>query len=307
LDGPPQLDQYLQEIGPDLSLAILSRPTVAWANYPMFRSLVPGTPLVYDTVDLHFLRERRQAGVSGSATLGQHSTHHHDMELALARLTDSTWVVSEVERSLLLAEDPSLDVEVVPNIHRDEAAGPGFEHREGLLFVGSYTHAPNEDAAVWLSREVLPLVHKALPDVPLYLAGSFPTEAVLALASPDVTVLGWVPDLADLYHQSRLFVAPLRFGAGMKGKVGESLAYGLPVVTTTVGAEGMDLVNRESAIIADDAQALADAVVEAYADVHLWQHLSQQGKTTIRRQFSPTSVAGQLDEILGRLTRLHAH
>ena len=301
LGGPGDLDRYLQEIGDGLPLAVLSRPTVAWANLPMFRSLVPGTKIVYDTVDLHFVRERRRADVEDDTGAHDSARFHYDMELTLARLADAVWVVSEDEQAMLLKEDSSLNVSVVPNIHREEPPGPAFEGREGLLFVGSFPHAPNRDAALWLAQEILPLVHESIPDVALYLVGSHPTDDILALDSADVHVLGWVSDLEDLYHRTRLFVAPIRYGAGMKGKIGESLAYGLPVVTTTLGSEGMRLEHGRDVLLADDAEGLARAAVAAYHDAPLWDRLAANGQRAITDQFSPSRVREELIGILDRL------
>lgn len=298
LGGPGDLDIYLQELGHHVRLGILSRPTVAWEILPMFRSLSPSARLIYDTVDLHYIRETRRAGIEEDSDADHSAQFHHDMEIALTRLCDETWVVSESERAILLQEDPNLRVSVVPNIHREEPPGPSFEHREGLLFVGSYPHDPNRDAAIWLVEEILPLVHDKIPDVPLYLAGSHPNEEIRALESNNVRVLGWVPDLEDLYHHTRVFVAPLRYGAGMKGKVGESLAYGLPVVTTSLGAEGMALEDGQDVLIGEDARSLADAIVRAYTDASLWARLASCGQQAINRQFSPVVVRGHIQDIL---------
>ncbi|MHB1582162.1 MAG: glycosyltransferase [Acidimicrobiales bacterium] len=304
LGGPGDLDRYLQDLGSSVRLAILSRPTVAWAVLPMFRSLAPYTPLVYDTVDLHFVREGRRAAVEGSDNARLSAAHHHGMETALVQLTDSTWVVSPSEREVLRVEQPDADVWVVPNIHPDEEPGPDVDVREGLLFVGNYTHLPNVDAARWMAQEIHPLVRKELGAVTLRLAGSFPTDEVRALASADVEVLGWVPDLADLYQRSRLFVAPLRYGAGMKGKIGESLAFGLPVVTTAVGAEGMGLTEAEVTLAPDDAPSFAAAVAETYRDRERWRELARNGRRHVHERFSPDAVrrglAEAVDAVLAR-------
>ena len=301
LGGPGDLDQYLQAVGPALRLAILSRPTVAWSMLPMLRSLAPEAKLIYDTVDLHFLRETRRAQIEGTLAAKRSAEFHHDMELALAHLVDMTWVVSEVEARALLDEDPNLSVQIIPNVHRPELPGPPFDHREGLLFVGSYPHAPNRDAAEWLVEEILPLVIEAIPDVTLDLVGSHPTEHIRALASEKVRVLGWVDDLEDIYHRVRLFVAPLRFGAGMKGKIGESLTYGVPVVTTHIGAEGMGLTNGQDVLIADDAETIAAAIVEAYGDGELWRKLAANGRNLVNETYAPIHVGEELRQILSSL------
>lgn len=300
LGGPLDMDRFLKEIGGSLRFAIVSRPTVAWSNLPMLRSLVPGATLIYDTVDLHFLREQRRALIEPDSGAEESAAYHHSIETTLTKLYDATWVVSEVEAEKLRAEQPDVSVSVLPNIHPDEPPGPSFGQREGLVFVGSYTHLPNRDAAHFLAEEVLPLVHDRLPEVPVHLVGSFPTDDVRGLASEHVKVLGWVGDLAEIYHRARLCVAPLRYGAGMKGKLGQSLAYGLPVVTTALGAEGMGLTDGHDVLLGVGAQGIADAVVAAYLDEELWSRLARNGRETISRHYSPDAVRRELVGILSR-------
>jgi GT2 family glycosyltransferase/glycosyltransferase involved in cell wall biosynthesis len=301
LDGPGALDLYLKAVGPSLALVILSRPTVAWANYPMIRSLVPQATIVYDTVDLHYLRERARAAVEGGVAAQRSADYHYGIELSLVRLADQTWAVSPEERDALLLEEPGLRIAVVPNIHRDHSAGPSFAQRSGVLFVGNYTHHPNVDAARWLATEILPIVRAEVPDVTLHLAGANPTDEVQALAGDGVVVHGWVPSMDELYRQVRVSVAPLRFGAGMKGKVGESLAYGVPVVSTPTGAEGIGLRHGNGLVVAEDAAGLARSILGVHRDPTLWARLSANGRQTVARQYSPASVRVGLSQILAKL------
>lgn len=300
--GPEDLESVLEGLAPELALVVLARPIVAEAHMATVRRLAPAAKVVYDTVDLHFLRERRRAEVEKSAEARQQAELHYETEMRLAAEADATLVVSPVEQELLLGEDPSLRVRVLPNIHADQHAGLPYAERKGLLFVGSFPHPPNRDAARWLVEEILPLVHQALPGVPVNIVGSQPTEEIMGLSRDNVTVLGWVPDLTHLYRSSRVFVAPLRYGAGMKGKVGESLSYGLPVVTTRIGAEGMGLEDGNDVLIADDAAGFAEAVVRLYESRELWSSVAAAGRRTIAERYSPGAVrpiVGQLLEELG--------
>src|SRR5690606_34781966 len=121
---------------------------------------------------------------------------------------------------------------------------PAFEARQGICFIGGYRHLPNVDAAKWLIDEIMPLVWEKLPSVNVYLLGSLVAKEVADLQSDKVHVPGYIPDVSPYFLSSRVFVAPLRFGAGMKGKIGQSFEYGLPVITTDIGAEGMTLIDR---------------------------------------------------------------
>ncbi len=297
LGGPDCLPDFLTGVGGDLRAALLSRPKPAWQQLPIVRRLCPDAKVIYDTVDLHYVRQRRQAEVEGSGSRLRMAQHQRRMELTLAAAADATLVVSPVEREMLLEELPRLTVHVVPNVHRDEPAGNPFSRREGLLFVGSFPHAPNRDAARWLVEEILPRIRQDLGEIPAFIVGSRPTDDIWSLEGDGVRVLGWVPDLAELYARSRVFVAPLRYGAGMKGKVGESLAHGLPVVTTRIGAEGMELENGHDALVADGAEAFAAEVARLYRDSELWASLARNGRRTIARRYSPDAVRPLLAQV----------
>jgi glycosyltransferase involved in cell wall biosynthesis len=190
---------------------------------------------------------------------------------------------------------------VVPNIHRDEPAGLPFEQREGILFVGNYSHQPNRDAVRWMVEEILPLVREEIPEVVLHLVGSGITEEITALAGDGVIVHGWVPTIDEMYRRVRLSVAPLRYGAGMKGKVGESMAFGVPVVATPIGAEGMGLSQGHDVLIAEDAAGLARSIVTAYGQEDLWGELAANGRETISVGYSPAMVRRALGSLLAEL------
>ena len=277
----------MAELAPALDVAILSRPEPTWRWQPLVREICPEAKIIYDTVDLHFLREARRAEIEADPAVARAAARYHGMELSLARIADATLVVSKTERDVLLDEDPDIQVHVVPNIHGEEHTGRPFEERKGVLFVGSFPHHPNRDAAHWLAEEIMPLVRLEDPDIPAYIVGSSPTDDIRALESESVRVLGWVPDLMNLLEHARISVAPLRYGAGVKGKVGESLAHGLPVVTTRLGAEGMGLEHEHDVLVADDAQAFANEILRAYHDADLWTRLAANGRRTIARDSSP--------------------
>ena len=297
------LDQHalIRELAPALDVALLSRPESAWRWLLSLRKLAPATRIIYDTVDLHFLREGRRADIEQNLSAARAAAHYYEREISFARKADATLVVSEEERQVLLNELPGLQVHVLGNIHREEDAGRPFLQREGILFVGSFPHPPNRDAAHWLVEEILPLVHREDPDIPTYIAGSYPTDDICALASDTVEVLGWVPDLAELYERVRLSVAPLRYGAGVKGKVGQSLAFGLPVVSTKLGAEGMGLSHEHDVLVGDTAETLAAEIDRLYHDAELWARLAANGRQTITRRSSPSATRCMLTTILAEI------
>jgi O-antigen biosynthesis protein len=305
LPDPAGQEVFLREAGAALHLAVLSRPQVAWQLLEKLRRAAPQCLVGYDTVDLHFLRLHRQAEVAAATGDGRSATAlagmaaaSRELELGLVRATEVTLVVSEHEQSLLRSLVPQADVRVLSNVHHpaDEVPGPGG--RAGLLFVGSFDHLPNRDAARWMAREVLPLVHRRRGDAVLHVVGPNPSPDVLALASETVTVHGWVADLAPLHRRCRLSVAPLRFGAGVKGKVGESLAAGLPTVGTPVAVEGMGLVDGQHVLVAADAPGFADQVVALLDDDALWCTLSAAGASAIIERFGSHVARAALQDLL---------
>jgi len=284
-----------------LRVAILSRPNVAWSYLPMLREFAPDAKIIYDTVDLHFVRERRRAEIEDAEEAGKNSRRYYDMELSLTRVSDAVLVVSDAEHDLLEAEAPGACIYVIPTIHESQDLGLPYDEREGLLFVGSFNHPPNRDAVEWLTSEVLPIVRQSLPGVPTYIAGSNPTDEIKALGGHGIEVLGWVRDLGQLYARARLFVAPLRYGAGIRGKIGESAAHGLPVVSTSLGVEGLNLQPDVEILVADGALAFAEAIIRGYNDQALWTQLSDSSRLAIAAQCGPTVVRDQLARALADL------
>jgi GT2 family glycosyltransferase len=294
------LSEHLAGLGDQVRLVVLSRPEPAWHYLRLIRSVLPRVPIIYDTVDLHFRREARRAELDRDSGAAAASAVLQEQELALVRLCDATLVVTAEERDVLQALLPAARVLIVPTIHEVSATTRPFEARKDLLFVGSFRHPPNVDAVTWFVESVMPHLRKNLPGVRFVIAGGDTDGATRALATDDVEVVGWIEDLMPLHQSARVFVAPLRFGAGMKGKIGESLAYGLPVVTTSVGAEGFDS-DESGLVIADEARAFADAVGALYRDPHQWARAASAGRDLIETRFSIDATRTRIIEVLGSL------
>jgi O-antigen biosynthesis protein len=195
---------------------------------------------------------------------------------------------------------PERDVVVLPNVHAARSTEvPGAAGRADLLFIGGYKHLPNVDAVRWFSDEILPLIRRQEPARFLAL-GSFPPPEIEELASATITVPGYLDDVSAHFDRARVFVAPLRYGAGMKGKIGMAMAMGLPVVTTSIGAEGMGLVDGTHVVVADDAHAFAEAVLRLYHDDALWASLSVEGHRLVAREWSPEAMTTRLTALMNR-------
>ena len=276
---------------PNLRAAIVSRPTMGEAWIRRIRRLNPQARIIFDMVDTHFLRLEREHAVSGDAVALAESNRYRQLEKKLAEQSDIVWSASDDDRLVMQREVAGKRIEVVPTIHRLRDPGEPFESRDGLLFIGNQDHRPNSDAVLFYLSEVHMLVRKALPDVGLDIIGDNPSPETLAFDSPQVRIRGYVPDVAPYLMHARVFIAPLRFGAGIKGKVGEAMAHGLPVVTTSIGAEGFGLTHEFDVMIADNPESFADAIVRLYSEQDLWERIARNSRLRIEKHFTPEVVA----------------
>ncbi|MEM1411352.1 MAG: glycosyltransferase [Pseudomonadota bacterium] len=283
----------------DFDLVIVSRHYIACNYLAPVRRLAPSARFVFDTVDLHYLREQRLAELEDSTTLRQVARQTRRSELSVIRDADATLVVSPVEQELLAEEAPDAEVFVVSNIHEVSGSATPYTERTDLYFVGGYQHPPNIDAAEWFVREIWPIVREQLPEVKFHLVGSKATDAVRALGEAEGVVFhGFVESLAPFLDRCRLSVAPLRYGAGVKGKVNQAMAHGQPVVATSAAVEGLGAVHGDDVLVADDVAGFADAVVQLYQDKDLWERLSEAGVRNVERNFSLEAAQRDLQRLL---------
>jgi glycosyltransferase involved in cell wall biosynthesis len=289
--------EHLAMAGHRYEHVMLSRPEVALRYLIPVRAHAVHAVVTYDTVDLHWVRMMRGFELTGDRETEREARHYRRVEQWCAAGSDVVLAATPSDRDALLADQPDLHVEVLPTIHPDGPGGAAFADRVGLMFIGGFWHQPNEDGICWFVEEIFPLIEKRIPGIELQIVGSNMTDRVRALDSATVHALGFVDDPHPLFNRSRVFVAPLRYGAGMKGKVGHSMSLGLPVVTTSIGAEGMDLTHGETALIADDPAGFAEAVVRLHADARLWQRISVAGRSHVAERFSPDAVLGLLREL----------
>ena len=279
---------WLRQHGKRFQVVMLVRHHVASQCLPLLRRHAPRARTVFDTVDLHYLRERRGAELGGDARLLRNAERTRASELAVMAATDVTLLVSAAEQRQLAVDAPQVQVELLSNLHEVAGRGLDFAQRHDLVFVGGFRHPPNLDAMQWFIGEVFPLVRAQLPQIGFHCIGADPPDSLQALAAkqPGVQVHGYVPDVLPWMQGCRIAVAPLRFGAGVKGKINLSMAHGQPVVATTCAAEGMHLHDGHDVLVADDAAAFAAAVVRLHDDEALWRQLSAAGLRNIEQHFS---------------------
>jgi glycosyltransferase involved in cell wall biosynthesis len=209
--------------------------------------------------------------------------------------------VTETDAEALRREAPAARFAIIPTIHPLQDRGQSFAARDGLIFLGSHLHRPNVDAVHYFMREIYPKVREAIPTIKVSIVGDKAPPEFAVYASDNVMITGYLADVDPLFQRNRVFIAPLRFGSGMKGKIGQALSYGLPVVTTPIGAEGMGLEDGSEALIADDANKFAAGVIKLYTDEALWQRLSDRGYEHIGRHFTPEIVEERIRRALSVL------
>lgn len=290
--------QFLSAHGGRFKAVMLSRYYVARELLPTVKAHCPFAQVIFDTVDLHFLREEREAELKNSSTLKRLAAATRKQELALVENCEITLVVSPAEQQLLRGLRPRARVEVLSNIHELHGCRKDYQERSDMMFVGGFQHPPNVDAMKWFISDIWPRIHAALPEVRMRIIGSKMPEEIRRLEAPNVDILGFVAELRPHLDECRLAVAPLRYGAGVKGKVNSSMSHGQPVVATTIATEGMGLNDGDDVLVADEAEQFAAAVIRLYADETLWQRLSQGGLENIRRHFSREAAAQRLRSVL---------
>lgn len=280
--------------------AILSPWYIAEHYMDEIRTYSPKTKIVLDTSFVHYVRECRRAELEGRSPRSEQSLHTKARELQMCKRSDLVLTASEPDKEALLKEEPKLNVGVIPLIYDFVPVTNSFSDRYHLLFVGSFDNPANVDAVLYFSREVFPLIRQRIPTIQFYIVGHNPPEEIKALAGPAIVVMGHVPDShlwANVMGTCRVSVAPLRYGAGMKTKICEAMAWGVPIVTTSIGAEGMGLTHGEQVLIADTKDSFAEAVVRLHTDEALWNKLVINGKRHVKHYFGSDAVAKKLKRI----------
>lgn len=232
----------------------------------MIRQHFPKARILYNVADLHFLRMERQAEIENDPVLRQKAEQMRRLELGAMFFVDCVIVHSAAEAELLTRMAPQINVKIIPwTVEPREVARPETAP-SAIAFIGGYRHPPNVDAAKWAAQSLMPALRKEAPGMELLLVGSHMPTEVSALAETDVVPLGYVRSLDDVFERVRLTIAPLRYGAGLKGKVLESFAAGIPCVMTTIAAEGLELPQALQSLVLDEPQEIAARIAKLCRD-----------------------------------------
>jgi glycosyltransferase involved in cell wall biosynthesis len=339
-------DQVVQEFQPDIVLfdRYLTEEQFAWR----VEQVCPHALRVLDTSDLHSLRlwreqrfkQAQQACTTTSQRLAVAPLSEHEEYLDFAKTEVCLREVAAIYRCDLTLLVSTAEMEILQNklglpsslllvsnlILKNQILDfPEYAQRCDFISIGNFRHPPNWDAVQWLRHELWPLIRARLPQAQLHVYGAYPPPKAMQLHAPQqgFLVQGWADDAYRVMQSARVCLAPLRFGAGIKGKLADAMVSGTPSVTTWIGAEGMHGDLAWPGQIANDAQSFADAAVRLYQDEAAWLQAQQQGRTILQEQFSYErtqaqlfqrleQVQAQLDlhraqNLVGAMLRHHSH
>jgi glycosyltransferase involved in cell wall biosynthesis len=295
------IEGYLQEYGKAYDLVIMSALSVALKYFSCIRKNAPDAKVVFDTTDLQHVREYRRAKVTGEGGWLQIALRSKKWELAAVRAADCTLVVSPTEKALLEQACPGAKTHILSVIQTVYGSARSFSEREGIIFIGSFPHHPNVDAMQYFVDKIYPLLRTQIPGEKIIIIGPEPPDWLQKRATDDLNIMGYVPDIAPYFDRCKLSIAPLRYGAGVNGKIMLSMSYGVPVVASSVAAEGIPLTNGKEVLIADNPLDFSQAIVKLSHDERLWNHLSKNGLGIINQHFSFETGRSHLVRLLEML------
>ena len=290
-------EEVIRTRGSEFDLVVFYRFEGADALARLVKAHAPQARRLLGLCDLAHLRLARKAALTGSAKDARAARETRLREMLACAECDAVFTPSRYEKDVVTAELPDADVFVCPLVQEVRAPAAPFARRAGVGFVGGYRHAPNVDAVLFFVQDVLPLVLAEEPSLRFMVAGSHMPPEIAGLRHPAVDLLGHVEDLRGFFERIRLSVAPIRFGAGVKGKVAASFAAGVPVVGTSVALEGMELAAEEGALAADAPADLAREIVRLHRSEELWTRLSARGLRRAERDYSVAAGTRNVAEV----------
>lgn len=279
---------WIRDNGEHIDYAFLNRPHIAPAYMDALQKYT-NARIVYYGHDLAFLRGMREYEVTGKEEFLEESKEWQPKELALMRQADMAYYPSYVEVDEIHAIDPTINVKAIPAYLFEDIQWQGydFQNRKDIMFIGGFGHRPNVDAVKWLAAEILPELVQLIPDIKIHILGSNAPQEILDLNSDHMIIEGFVTDeqLEQFYKTCRISLVPLRYGAGIKGKVVEAMRYGMPVVTTSTGAEGIPNAS-DAMIVEDDSKRLAEKLASLYNDSQALTQMSENCVLYVQKNYS---------------------
>ncbi|MEA3445688.1 MAG: glycosyltransferase [Bacteroidota bacterium] len=290
---------WLRENGNNFDFVIAHRMHIA-PKYLDTIEKYSSAKIAYVGHDLQFISSLRKYEFSGDINHKKESSKFKIIETKIFKTVDIIFPFSSYEAPFIKEIVPEKIVKTIPVFFYDKIPEikTGFHERKDLLYVGFFGHPPNVDAALWFSKDIFPLIKKMIPDINLNIVGSNPTDKIKQLQNESITITGYVSDekLLEYYQKSRVAVLPLRFGAGVKGKLLESLYHQIPTVITTVAAEGVPEIENYT-LITDNVQEFAEKTKLIYTNEKMWEKYSAGGKELIKKYYTEEAARRLMEEV----------
>lgn len=290
---------WLKQNLPSIQYVLLNRPHVA-IKYIDYIRKNSNAKILYYGVDLHFLRETRRYRLEGNPAILESIEQWKKMELDILSKAHVIYYPSRVEIDEVLKLIPNINAKAIPlyiceRNHKPETQSP--ENRSDLLFVGGFSHPPNIDAVMWFLKEIFPQIISQIPEIKFHVVGSNAPSSLQELGNSRVVIEGFLSDqdLVELYRKVRLAVVPLRYGAGVKGKIIEAITNNVPIVTTSIGAEGIPSAN-EILFIEDTAAGFADRIIDVYQNTGSLTQRIEHFESYLQTYFSEDAALKVLEQ-----------
>ena len=291
-------DDFVRQLNPTLVLfdRFITEEQFAWR----VTQSCPKALKILDTEDLHFLRKARQQALKNATDVKDSNlfTETAKREIASILRCDLSLIISEFEMKLL-TDTFAVSKEILYYLPfmvtklPDSSNFPEFEQRTNFMTIGNLLHGPNVDSVLYLKKEIWPLIKKQLPQAELYIYGNYAPQHILELHNQKqgFYIMGWADSVAHVMQKARVCLAPLRFGAGLKGKLLDAMLYGIPGVTTSIGAEGMYGDLPMPGVIADTPERFAEHSVAIYSNKIKWQENAQRGVEIIKARYNGKAIS----------------
>jgi O-antigen biosynthesis protein len=285
----------------DIDIIFTSRPDI---TYPYINILKqnPKARIFYIGHDLHYLREKREERLKGVEVFDSKFKYMKNQEEFIIKNVTCSLYFSQTEINLVKNNLQNANLEVIPWIQpiNEKVTYKEFCNRKIITFLGGFSHSPNKDAVLWFINDILPLIKKHEPQINLYIVGSNPPDEILRLGNEQIKVIGHVSEdqLATIFNDSRIFISPLKFGAGFKGKIAKAMSFGLPVLTTSIGAEGIGLEDGQTALIANNEQTFCEKFLILYNNENLWKRISKNSLEHIEKHYTIQNAKSKIIKIL---------
>jgi glycosyltransferase involved in cell wall biosynthesis len=269
-----------------------------------FRLLQPHARIVVDSVDIVYARLFAKAKLENNTDYYVEAELIKNREVTTYSQADLIVTITPEDTNILLQDLPEINTFIIPNIHEIHASDAEKTEFPSLVFIGVFNHEPNVDAVLYFYHDIWPKVIINHPDSHWFIIGGNPPQEIQSLACSNIEVTGYVPETLPYLKKSWISIAPLRFGAGMKGKVGEAMAAGIPVITTDFGAQGLDITSGEQLIIASTAAEFSEQINNLISDSAKRKYIGEQGHLFIESRYSTQAVKVTLSKFINKLEEL---